>query len=98
MKHKTQSNYRQETDTELTDGIELEPLLDRALKQIKSHNGQKKAPIVRAIMGAVIAQEMLRMLVTKQEMVAGLLQIEDRDTLISDWRVLARRLCQRKPV
>ena len=90
MKHKTQSNYRQETDTELTDGIELEPLLDRALKQIKSHKGQKKVAIVRAIMGAVIAQEMSRMLVTKQEMVAGLLQIEDRDTLVSDWRVLAR--------
>ena len=90
MKHRTQSNYRQVIETELIDGIELDSLLDGALKQKKSRKGQEKAAIVRPIMGAVIAQEMLRMLVTKQEMVAGLLQIEDRDTLISDWRVLAR--------
>ena len=90
MKNRTQSNSPTVTETELTGGIELDPLLDGALKQLKGHKRQEKTTVLRAILGAVVAQEILRMLVTKQEMVAGLLQIEDRDTLVSDWGVFAR--------
>ena len=79
--------------TDETDRIEA--ILDSAVlelnesrKQLDNCNDSTK--ILRDIMAAVVAQELTRMTISKNKMVAEDLDSIDPQRILSDWRVLAR--------
>ena len=62
--------------------------LGEAEKYIASR--MDKEEILRALTVAVIAEELTRLTITKQKMIAGEIADLDKERLISDWEVLAR--------
>ena len=87
-------DFSKTTKSERPDIATPDDALASALKQIEGH--QHGNEIVKALAGAVIAQELTRMTVTGTKMTAGDLSSVDPNTIISDWQVLSRHYASDK--